>query len=119
MSLSKIDERAETKEYVNRMSLKLHKMSGKESLNTVERIIENTKDRFSEALLTIKRQEGKTYTIRTNADPNAIKELYYGKTEKITVSHPLSQCTENIRQDIAQKMKAHLLSEITAQTKNE
>lgn len=103
LSLSKIDERAETKEYVNKMSLKLHKMSGKESLGTVERIIQNTKDKFNESLLTIKRKEGKTYTIRTQADPNAIKELYYGKTEKITVSSPLPQCSDSIRQDIAQK----------------
>jgi len=118
LTTSKIDERAETKENLHKMSLTLHKMNGKESLTTVERIVEKTKDKFNEVLLTIKRNEGKVYTIRTNADQKSIKELYYGKTEKISVNKVLPQCSDTIRKDLTSKMQTYLLAEIKAQNEN-
>ncbi len=113
----KLDERAHMKENTHRISIKLEKVGGEESLSIVERIINKYSQKFPEARLTIKREEGKSYTVKTKADIHAVKELVYGKTEKIGVGASLPQCSEAIQRDLTTKMIKLLVAEKNAQKK--
>ena len=116
-SIEQLDERAVMKEHVHRLKISLEKVQGEESLSIVERLINRFSKEFPEAKVTIKRNEGKSYTLKTSSDIHSVKDLIYGKTEKIGVNVALPQCSEAIRTDLTSRMIRLLLAEKYVQKK--